>query len=78
MARSNADHIIVASIIELGHKLGLKVVAEGVETAASWNALADLHCDLAQGYFLSRPMPAEDVLPWCKSFVPPRPVDRPI
>lgn len=75
MARSSADHIIVASIIELGHKLGLKVVAEGVETSSSWKVLANLHCDLAQGYFLSRPMPAEDVVPWVKSFVPPAPND---
>ena len=71
MGRSKADHLIVASIIELGHKLGLKVVAEGVETASSWNALAHLQCDVAQGYLLSRPMPAHHILPWCKSFVAP-------
>ena len=71
MSRSNEDHIIVASIIELGHKLGLQVVAEGVETPASWKELANLNCDLAQGYLLSRPMPANDVLPWFRSFVPP-------
>jgi EAL domain-containing protein (putative c-di-GMP-specific phosphodiesterase class I) len=71
MARSHADQIIVASIIELGHKLGLKVVAEGVETQSSWRVLSDLHCDLAQGYLLSRPMPAAEVLPWVRTFVPP-------
>jgi len=65
------DHIIVASIIDLGHKLGLQVVAEGVETAASWEELANLQCDLAQGYLLSRPLPAGDVLPWFRSFVAP-------
>ena len=70
------DHIIVASIIDLGHKLGLQVVAEGVETAASWDELANLHCDLAQGYLLSRPLPADDVLPWFHSFVAP-PVTHP-
>ena len=71
MARSNEDHIIVASIIDLGHKLGLQVVAEGVETTASWKELASMQCDLAQGYLLSRPMPANDVMPWVQSFVPP-------
>jgi EAL domain-containing protein (putative c-di-GMP-specific phosphodiesterase class I) len=71
MARSSEDHIIVASIIDLGHKLGLQVVAEGVETTASWQELASMQCDLAQGYLLSRPMPADAVMPWFRSFVPP-------
>lgn len=71
MARSSEDHIIVASIIDLGHKLGLQVVAEGVETTASWKELASMQCDLAQGYLLSRPMPADAVMPWFQSFVPP-------
>jgi diguanylate cyclase (GGDEF)-like protein len=65
------DHIIVASIIDLGHKLGLQVVAEGVETAASWDELANLQCDLAQGYLLSRPLAPDAVLPWFRSFVAP-------
>ena len=44
--------------IELGHSLGLKVVAEGIETPEVWTALLRLGCDLAQGYYISRPMPA--------------------
>ncbi|HKP61273.1 MAG TPA: GGDEF domain-containing response regulator [Polyangiales bacterium] len=72
MSASNEDRIIVDSIIELGHKLGLHVVAEGVETHSTWTALGDLHCDLAQGYFLSRPLPANDVLQWTRAFVGPR------
>jgi diguanylate cyclase len=71
MAGSSEDGIIVDSIIELGHKLGLRVVAEGVESLSLWRVLSGLHCDLAQGYFLSRPLPADDVLPWTRSFVPP-------
>ncbi|HTU59290.1 MAG TPA: EAL domain-containing protein, partial [Polyangiales bacterium] len=71
MAKSNEDRIIVDSIIELGHKLGMHVVAEGIETLAAWSALSELHCDLAQGYYLSRPLPADDLLGWTRAFVPP-------
>lgn len=52
---------IVTSTIELGHRLGLKVVAEGVEDSAAWNLLRRLGCDFAQGYLISRPMPAAEV-----------------
>jgi EAL domain-containing protein (putative c-di-GMP-specific phosphodiesterase class I) len=52
---------IVTSTIELGHRLGLKVVAEGVEEPAAWNLLRRLGCDFAQGYLISRPMPAAEV-----------------
>jgi diguanylate cyclase (GGDEF)-like protein len=52
---------IVQSTIELAHALGLEVVAEGVETEAMWRLLDQLGCDVAQGYLLSRPVPAEEV-----------------
>ena len=52
---------IVTSTIELGHSLGLKVVAEGVETTESWNLLRRLGCDFAQGFLISPPMAAENV-----------------
>ena len=52
---------IVTSTIELGHSLGLKVVAEGVEEADSWNLLRRLGCDFAQGYLISPPLGAEAV-----------------
>ncbi|TJZ69045.1 putative bifunctional diguanylate cyclase/phosphodiesterase [Chitiniphilus eburneus] len=55
---------IVRSIIELGHILGLQVVAEGVETESAWQALAIMGCDEAQGYLVAKPMPAEDFLRW--------------
>jgi len=54
---------IVASVIGLGHALGLVVVAEGVETQAQLAVLRDLGCDLAQGFYLSRPQPARDLTP---------------
>jgi len=52
---------IVTSTIELGHRMGLKVVAEGVEDPAAWNLLRRLGCDFAQGYLISPPMPAAEV-----------------
>ena len=55
---------IVESIIHLAHNLGLSVVAEGIEDEATWNALRDLGCDDAQGYYLSRPIPAPDLVEW--------------
>ena len=58
------DAAIVGAIVALGHALGLEVVAEGVETAAAWEALARLGCDLAQGYYLSRPLPAAGLARW--------------
>jgi diguanylate cyclase (GGDEF)-like protein len=54
---SNADDdILVRSVIDLGHNLGLVVVAEGVEDQATLDALAAVGCDVAQGYHLGRPM----------------------
>jgi diguanylate cyclase (GGDEF)-like protein len=58
--------LIVRSTIDLGHNLGLSVVAEGVETSEAWDALADLGCDIAQGYFMSRPVPAEAFEAWVR------------
>ena len=58
------DEAIVRSTVDLGHNLGLRVVAEGVENRATWDRLAALGCDLAQGYHLSRPLPAEQLDAW--------------
>jgi diguanylate cyclase (GGDEF)-like protein len=55
------DASIVSSTIELGHNLGLKVVAEGVEVAETLLMLRKLGCDYAQGYLISKPMPADEV-----------------
>ena len=55
---------IVRATIELGGSLGLDVVAEGVEDDATWQILKRLGCSTAQGYFLSRPMPAAEVKGW--------------
>jgi diguanylate cyclase len=57
---------IVTSTIELGHSMGLKVVAEGVEDAAAWNLLRRLGCDYAQGYLISPPLPVDQVAPFVR------------
>jgi predicted signal transduction protein with EAL and GGDEF domain len=61
MATSPSDAVIVRSTIDLGHNLGLRVVAEGVETQHAWQQLSALGCDIAQGYYLGRPMPAAEL-----------------
>jgi diguanylate cyclase (GGDEF)-like protein len=55
------DLQLVRSTVELAHALGLRVVAEGIEDAATLELLSNLGCDLAQGYFICRPKPAADV-----------------
>jgi EAL domain-containing protein (putative c-di-GMP-specific phosphodiesterase class I) len=62
METSPEDRAIVASVIELGHQLGLTVVAEGVETETARNDLLGLGCDTMQGYLFSPPVPAEFAL----------------
>lgn len=58
---------IVRLIIDLAHNLGLKVVAEGVESAAIWNKLALLECDSAQGYYIQPPLPSAEISTWLKA-----------
>jgi diguanylate cyclase (GGDEF)-like protein len=58
------DAAIVRSTVELARNLGLRMVAEGVEDQQTWNALAAMGCELAQGYHLARPMPAEEATAW--------------
>jgi EAL domain-containing protein (putative c-di-GMP-specific phosphodiesterase class I) len=58
------DQIIVRSTIELAHNMGLHVVAEGIEDEFALNWLSDNGCELAQGYYISRPKPAIDLTPW--------------
>jgi diguanylate cyclase len=58
---NNAEEAaLVKSIIELGHGLGLRVVAEGLETEDQWRMLVKMGCDYAQGYLISKPVPAID------------------
>jgi EAL domain-containing protein (putative c-di-GMP-specific phosphodiesterase class I) len=64
MVDDPADATIVRSAIELAHNLHLTAVAEGVETEVARDALAALGCDVAQGYFYARPMPAAELMDW--------------
>jgi diguanylate cyclase (GGDEF)-like protein/PAS domain S-box-containing protein len=61
------DAVIVRSTVDLGRNLGLNVVAEGVETIETWELLRELGCNTAQGYFLGRPMPAEQMSDWLRA-----------
>jgi EAL domain-containing protein (putative c-di-GMP-specific phosphodiesterase class I) len=64
LADNSDDAVIVKSTIELAHNMGLKVIAEGIENARSLSWLKERHCDVAQGYFISRPLPAADLERW--------------
>ena len=66
------DAKIVRSTIDLAHNLGLSVVAEGIENEQTWKLLAGLKCDEAQGYFIARPMPAEQFFDWVKGWQTPQ------
>jgi len=85
MDEDNSDAAIVKSTIQLGRNLGLEVVAEGVETPNAWARLADMGCDLAQGYYLSRALDGSRFMGWLGAYEqkfaagPPRlPVPDPI
>ncbi|MGA1874830.1 MAG: EAL domain-containing protein [bacterium] len=58
------DALIVSAAIDLGHNLGLSVVAEGIETKGTYGHLAKLGCNQGQGYFISRPLPAHELKIW--------------
>jgi EAL domain-containing protein (putative c-di-GMP-specific phosphodiesterase class I) len=70
MLSDESDLIIVRSTINLGHDLGLKVVAEGVEDEATLHRLEKLGCDLAQGYHFSKPLPADVFNKWIGVSIP--------
>lgn len=65
MGENPANATIVRSVIDLGHNLGLTIVAEGVETEQALASLAGFGCDLAQGYHLCPPLPREAFDTWC-------------
>ncbi len=65
MTEDSSSGLIVRSVVELGHNLGLTLVAEGVETGEALTALAGYGCDVAQGYHLCRPVDAAAFDTWC-------------
>ncbi len=76
MAVDKDDATIVRSTIDLGHNMGLVVVAEGIENQASWDMLQSMGCDLAQGYYISRPMAADVLEHWIEQGVWKSPLRR--
>jgi diguanylate cyclase (GGDEF)-like protein len=70
LTRDAGSSAIVRATIELAGSLGLDVVAEGVEDGATWEMLRAMGCSTAQGYFLSRPMPADAVKGWLEGWSP--------
>ena len=75
VSKMNGDEdltTIVRSTIELGHSLGLTVVAEGVEDPEGFALLQELRCDSAQGYYMSPPLPADDFRAWLNGTLPTR------
>jgi EAL domain-containing protein (putative c-di-GMP-specific phosphodiesterase class I) len=67
MDEGSDDAVIVRSVIELGHTLGLRTVAEGAENLEILGRLADLGCDSAQGYAVARPMSAWELVTWMRA-----------
>jgi diguanylate cyclase len=65
MTQSEGSRVIVASIVKLGHALGLQIVAEGIETEMQRQQLDALGCDFGQGYLFAPAMPVEALLQWC-------------
>jgi diguanylate cyclase (GGDEF)-like protein/PAS domain S-box-containing protein len=61
------DAVIVRSTIDLAHNMGFKVVAEGVEDEATYQLLERLHCDLVQGFYISAPLPDEELVQWLQN-----------
>jgi diguanylate cyclase (GGDEF)-like protein/PAS domain S-box-containing protein len=64
MRTSDADAAIVRTVIDLAHNLGKQVCAEGVEDAETWQLLKELGCDLAQGFWIAKPMDANALMDW--------------
>ena len=67
MSEDNEAKAIVKTCIMLGHELDMRVVAEGVENKADFMLLTHMGCDLAQGYYIARPMPDSDLMQWLKA-----------
>jgi EAL domain-containing protein (putative c-di-GMP-specific phosphodiesterase class I) len=64
MTSNEHDAVIVRALVDLGRSLGLRTVAEGVESTEAWDMLREFGCEEAQGYLLSRPVPAAQFTAW--------------
>jgi EAL domain-containing protein (putative c-di-GMP-specific phosphodiesterase class I) len=68
MHKNERGRVIVQKTIEIGHELGMHVIAEGVETREQLDFLHLRGCDSAQGYFFSRPLPASEMVAWLHDY----------
>ncbi len=66
LGRSDTDAALVRGLVEIGHSLGLSVVAEGVETRDAWNILTAWGCDYAQGFYVASPRMPEELVDWLR------------
>jgi len=64
LGKSATDAALVRGMIDIGHALGLEVVAEGVETRNAWTVLANWGCDFAQGFYVASPRPPDELVAW--------------
>ncbi|NOQ89624.1 MAG: EAL domain-containing protein [Gammaproteobacteria bacterium] len=67
MANDKKDKSIVKAAIDLGHNLGMKIVAEGVEDEKTFNLLNEMGCDYAQGFYMAKPMQCDDLMAWIEN-----------
>ena len=67
-AKQESARVILGSSLDMAKKLNITAVAEGVETQADWNLLRQLGCDVAQGYFIARPMESGAYLDWVRDW----------
>lgn len=70
-SRQERLKVMVSASLDMTRKLGLKSVAEGVESRTDWELLSRLKCDVAQGYFIAKPMPFDKLCGWVPNWVPP-------
>lgn len=68
MAKNSDDQVIVHTTLTMGHNMSLEVVAEGIEDEDTLNKLKEMGCDLAQGYHIARPMPANEFFTWLANY----------
>ncbi len=70
MLENAMDRHIVNTVIDLAHGFNLNVVAEGIENIETFNALKELGCNIAQGYYLAKPMPQNEFIQWLNNYQP--------
>jgi PAS domain S-box-containing protein/diguanylate cyclase (GGDEF)-like protein len=68
MHENKKDHTFIKAIIAMAHGLGLKVIAEGVESQSHMKLLSEFNCDVVQGYYISKPLPGSDLKNWILSY----------